>query len=238
MCATRAAPRPTSIPNPERTALYPFTPFVAARATDLALGDDVAGFLPDSMADGPAKSAVGLLLIFHTAVAYLAVGQPLHRAMHACIFPSTVDAFTQRAAVHWFIVTSAQLVLHQSIPPLNLPPARDPRLSLACDVLRFLSRPQALSVLLATAIPFFSELQSLLGSLTGAPIVFGWPAFFFLRSCAVRGVPVGWADFVVCGAFLGLLLPMFLTLGTASAVQEIMESWRLNPGVSGATVSG
>ena len=156
------------------------------------------------MADGLAKSTVGLLLILHTAVAYLAVGQPLHRAMHACIFPSTVDAFTQRAAVHWFIITFAQLVL---------------------------------SVLLATAIPFFSELQSLLGSLTGAPIVFGWPAFFFLRGCAVRGVPVGWADFVVCAAFLGLLLPLFLTLGTASAVEEILESWRGHPAVSGAAVS-
>jgi hypothetical protein len=40
-----------------------------------ALGRDVAGFLPDSMEAGAAKSAVGCLLTLHTAVAYMVVAQ-------------------------------------------------------------------------------------------------------------------------------------------------------------------
>ena len=48
-----------------------------------ASGDAVQGFLPDSMPAGPLKSAVSLLLAFHTAVSYLVAGQPLHRALHA-----------------------------------------------------------------------------------------------------------------------------------------------------------
>jgi len=52
------------------------------------------------------------------------------------------------------------------------------------------------SILVANGIPFFSELQALLGSLTGAPILFGWPAFFYLRSCHMRGRPVARQDYL------------------------------------------
>ena len=38
----------------------------------------------------------------------------------------------------------------------------------------------AFGFVVANAIPFFEDFQNLLGSLTGAPILFGWHAFFYL----------------------------------------------------------
>ena len=90
-----------------------------------------------------------------------------------------------------------------------------------------LSGQLAVSVLLATAVPFFSQLQDLLGSLTGSPMIFGWPAFFFLRGRALNGVSVGWADWLTCGLFLGVLLPVFTVLGTYSSIESIADSWGL-----------
>ena len=52
-----------------------------------ARGAGVAPYLPDSMHHGPSKAAVGLLLAAHTGVCYVITGQPLHRALHAALFP-------------------------------------------------------------------------------------------------------------------------------------------------------
>ena len=80
-----------------------------------ASGDAVQGFLPDSMPPGPAKSVVSLLLAFHTAVSYLVAGQPLHRALHARLFPRSVDTQTRRAALDWMLCSSAMLLLSLAI---------------------------------------------------------------------------------------------------------------------------
>jgi hypothetical protein len=37
--------------------------------------------------------------------------------------------------------------------------------------------------LVANAVPFFAVVQELIGALLGAPIVFGWPAAFFVAAC-------------------------------------------------------
>lgn len=157
-----------------------------------AFGHSVAGFLPDSLPNGPAKRVVGALLIFHTAVAYLIVAQPLHRNLHAIVFPKTLDQLTPLGRTHWLVISLCQL---------------------------------AFSILLCTAVPFFSQLQDLLGSLTGSPMIFGWPAFFFLRGRALHGIPVGWADWAVCVTFLCVLLPLFTIFGTASSLSQIVQSW-------------
>ena len=46
-----------------------------------------------------------------------------------------------------------------------------------------------LAFLVANVIPFFADVQDLLGNILRAPTVFGWPAFFFLRGSALRGRP-------------------------------------------------
>jgi vesicular inhibitory amino acid transporter len=77
----------------------------------------------------------------------------------------------------------------------------------------------------ANAIPFFSDFQSLLGALTGAPIVFGWPALFYLRGCHLNGKRVSLLDRLCCGVFLCVFLPMFTSLGTINAIHSIVTDW-------------
>jgi len=161
-----------------------------------ALGRDVAGFLPDSMEAGAAKSAVGCLLTLHTAVAYMVVAQPLHRALHGFLFPLTVEQASSaepKAAAHWLLISASQL---------------------------------AISFVLAAAVPFFDDLQSLLGALTCAPIVYGFPALFFVRAKALHGLPVPMADGFLCALFLGVLTPLFMVVGTFVAVRSIIADWQ------------
>ena len=79
--------------------------------------------------------------------------------------------------------------------------------------------------MLAIAIPFFADLQGLLGSLTGAPFIFGFPAFFFLRASSLANVHVGWPDYIICVLFLFVLMPLFMVVGTISELADIFGKW-------------
>jgi len=163
-------------------------------------GAAVESFLPDSLADGPLKRAVGLLLAFHVAVAYLITGQPLHRTLVEALAPTSAatkgggdDAGGE--ATRWLFVTLGLL---------------------------------GFGFVVSNAIPFFADFQNLLGSVTGAPIVFGFPALFYLRACRLHGKRVSRADAVGCAVFLGVFLPMFTVLGTVTALRDIANDWADN----------
>ena len=79
--------------------------------------------------------------------------------------------------------------------------------------------------LVANAIPFFSDFQNLIGSLLGAPIVFGWPPLFYLMSTRQHGGELRVWDRVLCYVFLLFLLPLCMGLGFISAVQSLRKSW-------------
>jgi len=162
-----------------------------------AMGSSVAGFLPDSMAAGPAKRIVGVLITLHTTVCYLITGQPLHRAAHSWLFP-------RDAASRW-----------RSSRPASI----GPWLITTLMMLLF-------AVLLATLVPFFAQFQSLLGALTGTPSLYGWPPLFYLRGCALRGRRVPALDRFMCNLFLWVLLPVLSAMGTADAVTGIVRHWR------------
>ena len=81
----------------------------------------------------------------------------------------------------------------------------------------------------ANAVPFFADFQAFLGALMGAPFVFGFPALFYLRGAARRGVRVALGDRVACAVFLAVCLPLFTVLGTADAVREIANGWGEDP---------
>ena len=144
------------------------------------------------MPPGPLRTAAGLLLAFHTAVSYLVTAQPLHRAYHRLLAPSTADAPSAAAAARWLALSAAQL---------------------------------AAGFVVATALPFFAPFQSLLGALTGAPILFGYPALFYLRGAARRGVRVALGDRVACAVFLAVCLPLFTVLGAVSAARDVARDW-------------
>ena len=85
---------------------------------------------------------------------------------------------------------------------LLAPPLYNNRSRTACDAIWFAQSVSFLLVLgvlgcgfvVSNAIPFFSDVQNLIGSLLGAPIVFGWPAAFFVRGCWLHGKRMTWAD--------------------------------------------
>ena len=168
-----------------------------------ARGDRVAAFLPDSLDESSdaARQAVGLLLTFHTGVCYLITGQPLHRALHAALFPSDAARHWREGRpsgpLRWLVVTSTMLCV---------------------------------SLVVAVTVPFFSRFQSLLGALTGVPSIFGWPPLFFLcsprapeRTSPSRGDQV---DRGLCYVFLIILLPALSAMGTVSALAAIVSHWR------------
>ena len=78
---------------------------------------------------------------------------------------------------------------------------------------------------MALGVYFFADFQNLLGTLTGAPIVFGWPALFFLRGAALKGARVPLMDRVGCALCLGVALPVLLLAGVSSAVYNIVVAW-------------
>jgi amino acid permease len=81
------------------------------------------------------------------------------------------------------------------------------------------------SFLLANAIPFFSTFQALIGSLLGAPLMFGWPAFFYLSACVQQGSFVPYIDGGLCFLFLIVFLPLCTVAGCISAVQNLISNW-------------
>ena len=81
----------------------------------------------------------------------------------------------------------------------------------------------AWSVLCSNAVPFFGDLQELIGGFNGAPIIFGWPALFYLGAARQRGRAVSRLDRVLCSISLFIVLPVFTVLGTASALFTIIE---------------
>jgi hypothetical protein len=82
-----------------------------------------------------------------------------------------------------------------------------------------------LSALLAIVIPYFGTLQGLLGALSGAPFIFGYPAFFFLRASQVQGKRVSVLDGTVCALYLCVFTPFLMICGTINAVDTIVTKW-------------
>lgn len=79
-------------------------------------------------------------------------------------------------------------------------------------------------------IPFFADVQALIGSLFGAPIVFGWPAAFYLalhrrntHSWSEAATCMGYGNLIICSIFLFVCTPLFCLLGTTGAIQSIIQ---------------
>ncbi|KAL3909965.1 MAG: hypothetical protein SGILL_007879 [Bacillariaceae sp.] len=79
-------------------------------------------------------------------------------------------------------------------------------------------------------IPFFADVQALIGSLFGAPTIFGWPvAFYFMiqrRKAASWHETIqhmGWGHVAICLFFLLVCTPVFVILGTTGALSSIVR---------------
>jgi amino acid permease len=81
------------------------------------------------------------------------------------------------------------------------------------------------SIGVANSIPFFSTFQSLVGSLMGAPLMFGWPAYFYWKASWRQDGAMKRLDVGLCLIFLFVFLPMCTICGTVSAVQQLLDEW-------------
>jgi len=82
--------------------------------------------------------------------------------------------------------------------------------------------------LIANLIPFFSDVQSLIGALFGAPIVFGWPSLYYLLAKKTKDATwketlasIGPIKSSISCFFLIILTPVFLVFGTIGAVTSL-----------------
>ena len=53
--------------------------------------------------------------VIHVMVSYLITGQPLHRAIHARVFPSSLDRTNAAGTLHWAIITTGSLAAATSV---------------------------------------------------------------------------------------------------------------------------
>lgn len=85
----------------------------------------------------------------------------------------------------------------------------------------------------ANLIPFFADIQGIIGSLFGAPIMFGWPPLFYWLSKR-RGsfsnkeavFLMGKFNAVICGIMLFACVPTFVIVGTYGGVATLVSDAR------------
>ena len=141
---------------------------------------------------------------------------------------SLVCAFVAYITGCSYIITGQPL--HRTIL-LSVAPQAARNGGFRCRVVWFFitSSMLLLSYLIANAIPFFADFQNLLGALTGAPIVFAWPALFFLRGCAMKRVRVQKKHEILCRLYLYIFFPIFTLLGVTNAAMAMIADWDTNP---------
>jgi hypothetical protein len=64
------------------------------------------------------------------------------------------------------------------------------------------------------------------GSACGAPIVFGWPPWFYLTAMKQHGRTVPFRELVLCRLCLFVALPLCFGVGLTSAVKTLVDSWQ------------
>jgi len=81
------------------------------------------------------------------------------------------------------------------------------------------------SYLLANLIPFFADFTNIVGSMIGGPIMFFFPALFYLKGCQNHGIKITLFDKVCCLFLLVFLSPTTFFLGTYAAFHELVDDW-------------
>ena len=179
-------------------------------------------------------AANGLMIIVYTGVS--AIGYGTYGDRVQSFLPDTLPAGFARTVVgvllafHTlvsYLLTGQPLhrVLHLWLLPATADqPTRQGAWHWAWITLTLL----VLAFLVANVVPFFADLQDLLGNLLGGASVFGWPAFFFLRGSKLKGRPVALVDKLMCALFLGVCLPAFTLVGTLNAFLVVVNDVQTN----------
>ena len=82
----------------------------------------------------------------------------------------------------------------------------------------------AVCLVLSNKLPFFADMQALIGALGGSATCFGFPAYFYLRACRLNDHPISRADGVLCTFFVAILTPVLTVFGTWASLRDIARS--------------
>ncbi len=86
----------------------------------------------------------------------------------------------------------------------------------------------AVAWLIANLIPFFGDLVSIIGAITGGPILFGGPALFYALAMKQKGYSLSRFDAFMCVLSLVILLPFTTVVGTTAAIRHLKKTWSEN----------
>jgi amino acid permease len=96
--------------------------------------------------------------------------------------------------------------------------------------------------LVANLIPFFAAIQSVLGSLFGAPTMFGWPPLFYFivkqRETSTKSIRetlslMGPTRAIICSIMFFILTPLFVIFGTYSGMANLIQQAEVGGSVFG-----
>lgn len=171
-----------------------------------------------------ANSVMMVVYTFISAIAYATHGTDIKGFLPASMREGppkvAVNVMVAFIAIVSYLVTGQPLhrLIHFSLSPQTVD---TPSAAAAGWWLVITSVLLLFSFVVANAIPFFEDLQALLGALTGAPIVFAFPALFYLRGCHLKRVRVAPFDKAACYAYAGVFFPLFTILGVVNALELI-----------------
>ena len=186
--------RPQDFPK----ALWCSTPYlclvylvvgVVAYAT---YGESAPPYLLDVLSYNWTRRAGGALMCVHMVVSYTITQQILTRALHARLFPSTVnalrpdDADFRRGALHWFAISSTLM---------------------------------ASAYVVAGAIPVFSQLTGLIGSVFSPFLSFIFPCVMLRRS----GLELSTLDKAMSLLYVFVIGAFTFFAGTIASVVDIVR---------------
>ena len=81
------------------------------------------------------------------------------------------------------------------------------------------------SYFIANLVPFFSDFQGFIGAALGAPIMFAWPSYFYIKSSKLHGFQLNLKEKIITYLFLYILFPTCTIFGIIIASKNIINDW-------------
>ena len=159
-------------------------------------GAAIAGFLPDSLRAGGVRQAAGVLLTFHVLVSYVFVSNIFTKNLHFLVPFSSTEDYPQAGSVRAQLHWGLLSIVYLGVV-----------------------------YILANVVPFFSALQEVVGALTGSPIIFFFPPFFYLRASHLKSKPVLKIDKILCILSIVLIFPFLFIFCTAASIKELINEF-------------
>ncbi|GAB5373194.1 hypothetical protein AAMO2058_001729400 [Amorphochlora amoebiformis] len=96
----------------------------------------------------------------------------------------------------------------------------------------------AFAWLIAELVPFFGDLVTIIGAVTGSPVMFALPPLFYYLALKQKGVEMSVFDKAMCGTCFFILFPVTFLCGIVASMNSMVEHWSQNGPPFSCTASG